>query len=65
MNKLHISVCPTCGQKGMKRAVVEVASKRRGKVRRVGGVEVDLCPHCGEQLYDMDAMDQIQAPWER
>ncbi len=57
--KPKLSRCPTCGRKGMRRQLLDV--KLDGGKRVARGIEVDVCPHCGEQLYDPEAMRAIEA----
>lgn len=45
-----------CGSKRVARKTVEVKTKRRKPVF----VEADVCPDCGEQYYDLEAMRVIQ-----
>lgn len=54
-----LSCCPTCHRKGMRRQVMDVKLDAGKHVAR--GIEVDVCPHCGEQLYDPKAMRAIEA----
>ncbi len=61
MSKLkpNLSRCPTCHRKGMQRKVMDVEVD--GGKRLVRDIEVDVCPHCGEKLYDPAAMRAIEA----
>ena len=61
MSKLkpRLSRCPSCQRKGMERNIMDVEVE--GGKRIVPDVEVDVCPHCGEQLYDPPAMRTIEA----
>jgi predicted RNA-binding Zn-ribbon protein involved in translation (DUF1610 family) len=52
-----ISMCPTCGSKRIRRRPVRVAISNGKKVR----VEFAVCPDCGEQLFDMEAMRRLEA----
>ncbi len=45
----------------MQRRVLDV--KVDGGKHVVSGVEVDVCPFCGEQLYDPEAMRKIEAAY--
>lgn len=51
--------CPTCQRTGLRRAMMDVTVAGRKEIAR--NVQVDLCPHCGEQLYDPPAMRAIEA----
>ncbi len=55
----NLSRCPKCHRKGMQRQLRDV--KLDGGKHVVRGIEVDVCPHCGEQLYDPTAMRAIEA----
>lgn len=57
--KPRLSRCPTCHRKGMQRKVMDVEIESGRHV--VPDIEVDVCPHCGEQLYDPVAMRAIEA----
>jgi YgiT-type zinc finger domain-containing protein len=53
--------CPTCGLRGMVRVSRSVLSRVGSATVVVRGVVVDLCPHCGERLYDLAALRRIRA----
>ncbi|MBN1322103.1 MAG: YgiT-type zinc finger protein [Thermoleophilia bacterium] len=57
--KPGLSRCPTCHRKGMRREVIDVRVDEGKRVVR--DVEVEICPSCGEQLYDVEAMRKIEA----
>lgn len=57
--KPKLSRCPSCHRKGMRREVRDVELDGGKHVAR--GIEVDVCPSCGEQLYDPQAMRAIEA----
>ena len=61
MKKLKpmLSRCPTCGRQGMCRRIIDV--ELDGGKRTARGIETDICPHCGEQLFDPAAMRKIEA----
>ncbi len=51
--------CPTCGSKALRRRVMDVElSPGKGIAP---DIEVDVCEHCGEHLYDPTAMRAIEA----
>ena len=58
---LTITRRPTCGRKGIERECQDVTIAVNSKRRIIRNVEVDVCPHCGEELYDSEAMDRIEA----
>jgi YgiT-type zinc finger domain-containing protein len=43
----------------MQRRILNVEIE--GGKRIAHGIEVDICPFCGEELYDHDAMQKIEA----
>ena len=60
MTKLKLSVCPTCGEKNLKKVRRTVSGTRQGKRYSVPGVEFYECPDCGEKIYDPAAMRRIE-----
>lgn len=60
MTRLKLSVCPTCGEKNLKKVRRTVSGTRQGKRYSVPGVQFYVCPDCGERIYDPVAMRQIE-----
>ena len=54
-------LCPTCGEARMEQVMQTVQSKVGRRKVIVPDVEFDLCPRCGERLYDLVALRQIRA----
>ena len=54
-------LCPTCGEARMERVMQTVQTKVGRRKITVPDVELDLCPRCGERLYDLVALRQIRA----
>jgi len=52
-----LSMCPTCGSKRIRRKNVCVAVANGKRIR----VELEVCPDCGERLYDPEAMRRLEA----
>ena len=49
--------CLACGLRRVQRRLVDVRLKSGEIVR---GVEADVCAHCGERYFDMNAMEKIE-----
>jgi len=54
-------LCPTCGAGQMERVTQTVETKVGRRKVIVPDVAFDLCPRCGERLYDLMALRQIRA----
>ena len=54
-------LCPTCGEARMQRVSQNVQTKAGRRKVTVPDVELDLCPKCGERLYDLLALRKIRA----
>jgi YgiT-type zinc finger domain-containing protein len=54
--------CAMCGSRRITRKAVSVRLKSGHTVR---GVPADVCAACGEQFFDIRAMDKIEAARER
>ncbi|MGA3066520.1 MAG: YgiT-type zinc finger protein [Tepidisphaeraceae bacterium] len=61
MSATKITKCPTCGSKRIRRVRSDV-SIDIGKLHYVTpNVEFEKCPNCGEEIFDLTAMEKIQA----
>jgi len=60
MNKLQISKCPSCGSKNLKKVRKDWKSTELKNNYTVPSLEYFECPDCGEELFDHDAMNQIE-----
>jgi YgiT-type zinc finger domain-containing protein len=60
MNRLKLTVCPTCGSKNIKKVRKTVTGTRHGKRYSAPDVEFYECPECGERVYDPLAIKQIE-----
>ncbi|MCP4370172.1 MAG: type II toxin-antitoxin system MqsA family antitoxin [Deltaproteobacteria bacterium] len=58
---LHITVCPTCGKKNLKKICRDWIATFRGRKYTVPSLEFYECPDCGEKIYDRKAMQKIEA----
>ena len=62
MNRsLRINVCPTCGNKEIKKVRRNLTGRFAGRSYTVPSVEYYECPDCGEKVYDREAMRKIEA----
>ena len=61
MGQLNITTCPSCGSKRIKRVRRNVTRKFEGQQYTVPNLEYHECADCGEEVYDRDAMREIQA----
>ena len=51
--------CPSCGRKAMRRVTRDVTTRIGGRAITVAGVELQECSGCGERLYDLPALHQV------
>jgi YgiT-type zinc finger domain-containing protein len=56
-----ITVCPSCGSNTIKKVRRNWTGKVSGRTYIVPNLEYYLCPHCGEKVYDRQAMRKIEA----
>jgi len=52
--------CPTCGSRRIRRQTVTVRATVRGKSATVPGLELEVCPECGEKLFDREASRRME-----
>jgi len=57
---MTIRHCPTCGSGRIRRQTVTVTASIRGKRVRVPDLELELCPDCGEKLFDLEASRRME-----
>lgn len=60
MARLKLSLCPSCGNKNLKKVRKAVSGTRQGKRYSAPAVEFYECPDCGERIYDSSAIRQIE-----
>lgn len=53
--------CPTCGSRKIRRVRRDLTEEWRGQRYTVPDVQIEECPDCGEQLFDHEAMQKIEA----
>lgn len=57
---MAIRRCPTCGSRRISRQVVTVKARVRSKSAVVRGLELEVCPDCGEKLFDLEASRRME-----
>jgi len=60
LSKLNITVCPTCGGKGIKKVRKTVSGIRQGRPYSAPDIEFYECPDCGEEVYEPEAIRKIE-----
>jgi YgiT-type zinc finger domain-containing protein len=58
---MPIKTCPTCGKKNISRQTVDVPFKVDKKTVVVKDLELEVCPDCGEKLFDKAANAKVEA----
>ena len=58
--KLHIKTCPSCGRP-IKRVCRNWKGSAAGKTFTVPSLEFYECSGCGEKVFDVGAMERIEA----
>jgi YgiT-type zinc finger domain-containing protein len=58
---MKVKTCPTCGSKRIERQTGDLNLTINGKTKTVRLVEMEICPKCGEKLFDHEAMRKIEA----
>jgi YgiT-type zinc finger domain-containing protein len=61
MSGPKITKCPTCGSKRIRRVRRDVSIDVGNLHYVTPDVEFEKCPNCGEEIFDLDAMEKIQA----
>ena len=57
---MSIRHCPTCGSDRIRRQTVTVTASIRRKKVRVPDLELEVCPDCGEKLFDLEASRRME-----
>ncbi len=57
---MPITSCPTCGSRKIKRRKTDVTFKVKGRRKVVKNLELEVCPACGEKLFDPEASRQVE-----
>jgi len=60
MARFNITTCPTCGSKKIKRVRRNWTRSFEGQQYTVPNLEYYECPDCSEEVYDREAMRQIE-----
>jgi YgiT-type zinc finger domain-containing protein len=58
---LKLTKCPTCGSRKIRRVTRDWTGVYRGQAYTVRDVERDECPDCGEEVFDGETVERIQA----
>ena len=58
---LKITLCPTCGSDKLKKVKSDFVVTSQEETYTVPSLEYYECPNCGEQVYDRQAMQKIEA----
>jgi YgiT-type zinc finger domain-containing protein len=57
---MAIRRCPTCGSRRIRRQTVTITVTVRGKKAEVPGLDLEICPDCGEKLFDLEASRRME-----
>jgi YgiT-type zinc finger domain-containing protein len=57
---MAIRRCPTCGGRRMRRQTVTVKATVRGRTAEVPNLQLEVCPDCGEKLFDLEASRRME-----
>ena len=57
---MPIRTCPTCGSRKIRRQKTDVTFKVKGRRKVVKNLELEVCPACGEKLFDSEASRQVE-----
>jgi YgiT-type zinc finger domain-containing protein len=57
---MAIRRCPTCGSRRIRRQIMTIKATVRGKTATVPGLELEVCPDCGEKLFDLEASRRME-----
>jgi YgiT-type zinc finger domain-containing protein len=61
MSAVKIKCCPTCGSARIKRVCRDVTIQVGSSHFVTPQVKFDDCPNCGEQIFDLTAMEKISS----
>ena len=61
MSKSKATKCPTCGSRRIRHVREDVTIHAGGISFVTPDVEFEDCPNCGEQIFDLAAMEKINA----
>ena len=56
---MTVTTCPTCGSKKIRRKVIDLQMTVKGRTKTVRGLELEVCPVCGEKLFDAEASAKV------
>ena len=56
---MPVPYCPTCGSKNIHRRKSDVTFPWRGGKKVVRDLLIEVCDHCGEKLFDLEASRKV------
>ena len=57
---MTIRRCPTCGSRRIRRRSMAVQVTVRGKSATITDLNLEVCPECGEKLFDLEASRRLE-----
>jgi YgiT-type zinc finger domain-containing protein len=57
---MAIRTCPSCGNRRLRRQAVTLTAAIRNKKATITGLEIEVCPDCGEKLFDLEASRRME-----
>jgi YgiT-type zinc finger domain-containing protein len=57
---MAIRTCPSCGSKRLRRQTVTLTASVRNKKATIADLELEVCPDCGEKLFDLEASRRME-----
>lgn len=57
---MGIRRCPTCGSRRIRRQALTIKATVRGRTAEVRDLELEVCPDCGEKLFDLEASRRME-----
>ena len=57
---MAIRTCPSCGSKRLRRQTVTLTASVRNKKATIVDLELEICPDCGEKLFDLEASRRME-----
>jgi len=57
---MAIRRCPRCGSRKISRQTVTLRVTVRGKKAEVPNLSLEICPDCGEKLFDLEASRRME-----
>ncbi len=57
---MAIRTCPSCGGKRLRRQTVALTATVGNRKATVPDLEIEICPDCGERLFDLEASRRME-----